>query len=66
MGLGLVACVISCMAGNFAGSYWNFFTTVGYMYVLAALVMRVMINIVQDESNDEHVPVHDMVDETIY
>ena len=27
LGLGLIACVMSCMAGNFAGSYWNYLET---------------------------------------
>jgi O-antigen ligase len=40
LGLGLVACVLACMAGNIAGSYWNYFSVVGYMYVIAAIVMQ--------------------------
>jgi len=47
IGLGLIACVFSCLAGNVAGGYWNYFSVVGYMYVLAALVMRSTINIQQ-------------------
>jgi len=48
IGLGLIACVFSCMAGNIAGSYWNYFSVVGYMYVLAALVVRSTITIQQE------------------
>jgi len=49
LGLGLIACVLSCMAGNVAGGYWNYFSVVGYMYVMAGLVMRSLIDIEQNK-----------------
>jgi O-antigen ligase len=45
LGLGSMACVVASMAGNIAGSYWNYLQMVGYMYTLAALGMRCIINI---------------------
>ena len=47
LGLGLIACVLACMAGNIAGGYWNYYSVVGYMFILAALVMRSLIDIEQ-------------------
>jgi O-antigen ligase len=45
LGLGLLSCVITCLAGNLAGGYWNFIGVVGYMYVLAGLVTQDLITI---------------------
>ena len=44
LGLGLIACVLSCMAGNITGSNWNYFAVVGYMFALAGLVTRCTMN----------------------
>jgi len=49
LGLGTMACVISMMAGNLTGGYWNYFGVVGYMYVLAGLTMRRLIDIEKEE-----------------
>ena len=49
LSLGLMACVLSMLAGNFAGGYWNYFSMMGYLYVLAAMVMRIMIDADEQE-----------------
>lgn len=43
LGLGLIAAVVAFMAGNFAGSYWNYVQLSGYLFVLAGMVMRCVI-----------------------
>ena len=45
LGLGLLACVLTCLAGNIAGGYWNYLSVVGYMYVLAGMVMDSLLNL---------------------
>jgi len=62
LGLGLISCVLACMAGNVAGGYWNYIGVVVYMYVLAGLVTRSLINIEQE--NDAALPAQDDPDET--
>lgn len=44
LGLGLVGCVLACMAGNIGGSYWNMLNVMGFFWVLAALVNRCLLN----------------------
>lgn len=67
LALGLIACVLACLAGNFAGSYWNYLSMMGYLYVLAAMVMRIMININQQESDSSLREDNDMnVSEELY
>jgi putative inorganic carbon (HCO3(-)) transporter len=50
LGVGLIACVFSCLAGNIAGSYWNYLSVAGYMYILAALVSRSLFNKQQESA----------------
>jgi O-antigen ligase len=45
LGLGLLSSVMACLAGNIAGVYWNYIGVVGYMYILAGLVMQELISI---------------------
>ncbi len=44
-GLGLIACVTTCLAGNIAGGYWNYLSVVGHMYVLAGMVMQSLLTL---------------------
>ena len=55
LGLGLLACVMACLAGNIAGGYWNYIGVVSYMYILAGLVMESILHIEpkQDTSQAE-------------
>ena len=62
LGLGLIACVLACLAGNIAGGYWNYFSVVGYMYVIAGLVMQSLIDIEQEK--DVSLSVQDNINET--
>ena len=60
LGLGIMACVISCMAGNLTGGYWNYFAVVGYMYTLAGLATRALVDLQQEKSVE--LPDHDQIE----
>ena len=45
LGIGLMCCVLACMAGNIAGTYWHFQNVIGFYWVLLALVTRSLIMI---------------------
>jgi len=62
LGLGLMACVLSMLAGNFAGGYWNYFSMMGYLYVLTAMVMRIMINADEQENDSSLIGDNDIND----
>ncbi|MBC8184492.1 O-antigen ligase family protein [candidate division KSB1 bacterium] len=53
VGFGLIGTVLACMAGNFAGSYWNYLNLMGFYWVLIALVARMTINIEQPEKTEK-------------
>jgi O-antigen ligase len=50
LGLGLMACVMACLAGNVAGGYWNYIGVVSYMYILAGLVVEDLMKLRKDKS----------------
>jgi O-antigen ligase len=49
LGTGLMGATFACLAGNLAGSYWNFLNVMGYYWVLLALVIRCILNIEEQE-----------------
>lgn len=51
IGLGLIACVATCLAGNIAGGYWNYLSVVGHMYVLAGLVMNSLLSLGKNKTS---------------
>lgn len=61
LGLGLVGCVLACMAGNFAGTYWNYLIVMGFFWTLVALVVRatIMIEESKKDSLSEHSDTND-------
>jgi len=40
LGLGLSACVLACMAGNFAGTYWHYQNVMAFYWILLAIGLR--------------------------
>jgi O-antigen ligase len=51
LGLGLMACVMACLAGNVAGGYWNYIGVVSYMYILAGMVVQDLISLDKDKTS---------------
>lgn len=66
LGLGLLACVFSCLAGNIAGGYWNYFSVNGYMYAIAGLVMRCLVDSENVDESAVSFSVQDLRDEKSY
>jgi len=53
LGLGMIGAVIACMGGNVGGSYWNMLNAMGFLWVLTAIVTRIVINIEEQEQESE-------------
>jgi O-antigen ligase len=51
IGIGLICCVLACMAGNIAGTYWHFQNVIGFYWVLLGLVVRCLIML--DKTNEQ-------------
>ncbi len=54
LGIGLMCCVLACMAGNIAGTYWHFQNVIGFYWILLGLVTRSLIMVdknIEQEDN---------------
>ena len=58
LGLGLVACVFATLAGNIAGSYWQYYTMSGYYWTLLALVCGYLRDGTSQKREIEVIPLH--------
>ena len=48
LGFGLIGSALACMAGNVAGSYWNFLNVMGYYWIILAMVIMSFVYLEED------------------